>query len=310
MTPSTPQGKHTAGTWIRWLVLPLLLGTATVALVSMTEKQEREIAVAVTFNNLADDLLLMDAPQNTTRLLVSGAPSALDSMDPRETFCRLDLSGLGEGTHTVPVRPENIGLPKEVSLSALLTPQLTIRLETVSRKTVRVMAVLDEKPAPGHTVATVTLRPDRVVLKGPAAMLAKIDTVKTRPINLSAAMESFKKEVPLNLPADIAVDPPLRIVVAEVKVTERIITRVLENMPVSGKGTSAGFRIRPEAIALTVSGPAAIVNTIETNPAFAVTIDLSGLSPGDHTLKAAIGLPVRTALVRVSPERFSVTISK
>jgi YbbR domain-containing protein len=134
--------------------------------------------------------------------------------------------------------------------------------------------------------------------------------VKTRPINLEAASESFKKEVPLNLAETIAVAPPLRIVVADIEVKPRIVTRVLENIPVSGKGTSAGYQIDPPVISLTVSGPEAIVNTIETDPAFAVAVDLVGLSPGTHSLKAAINLPVRTALIHVSPERFSVTISK
>ena len=141
-------------------------------------------------------------------------------------------------------------------------------------------------------------------------MLAGIDTVKTRPINLEDASESFKKEVPLNLPDAIAVDPPLRIVVAHVKVRERIVTRVLENLPVSVKGMSAGHQIDPKTITLTISGPEAIVNIIETEPAFAVTIDLNGLTPGTHSLNAAINLPLRTTLVRVSPERFSVTINR
>jgi YbbR domain-containing protein len=76
------------------------------------------------------------------------------------------------------------------------------------------------------------------------------------------------------------------------------------------KGASSGFRSVPDAITLTVRGPEAIVNAIETDPAFAVTVDLFGLSPGTHSLKASHQSSVRTALVRVSPERFSVTISK
>jgi YbbR domain-containing protein len=292
------------------VILFLLLGAATVALISRTEKQEREIAIAVTFSNLADDLLLMDAPRHSVRLLVLDTASAFETANLSETACRVDLSGLEEGTHTIAVRPVDVDLPKGVALKALLTPSLTVRLETVSQKTVGVIAVLEGLPASGFAVAAVSLKPDRILLRGTATMLAGIDTVKTRPINLEDASESFKKEVPLNLPEAIAVDPPLRIVVATVEVKERIITRVLENIPVSAKGTSAGHQITPDAITLTVNGPEAIVNTIETNPAFAVTVDLSNLTTGSYSLKAAINLPVRTTLVCVNPERFSVTISK
>lgn len=310
MTLSTPSNKPTRGTWIRWLILPLLLGAATMVLISRTDNQKMEIAIAVTVNKISDDLLVMDVPQQSVKLLVSGTPSALETIDSKETTYRLDLSGLGEGTHSVPVHPVNVSLPKGVSLQGLLTPSLTIRLEPVSQKTVGVIAVLEGNSAPGFAVAAVILKPDHIVLKGTTTMLAGIDTVKTRPINLEGASESFKKEVPLNLPDAIAVDPPLRIVVALVEVKERIITRVLENIPVSVKGSSAGHQIKPDVITLTVSGPEVIVNTIETDPAFAVTVDLKGLAPGTYSLKAAINLPVRTTLVRVSPEHFSVTISK
>ncbi len=311
MTPSPASNdKRVNGAWIRGVILFLLLGGATVALISQTEKQEREIAIGVTFRNLSDDLLLIDAPRHLVRLLVSDSTSTLHAIDARETSCWVDLSGLGEGTHTLTVNPADVGLPKGVSLKSLLTPSLTIRLETLSQKTAQVVAILEGQPAPGFALADVSIQPSHILLKGTATMLAEIDTVETRSINLKDASESFKKEVPLNLPEAIAVDPPLRFVVAHVEIKERIITRVLESIPVSVKGASAGFRIQPDAIALTVRGPEAIVSKIETDPAFAVTVDLSDLTAGSHSLKAVINLPVRTKLVRVSPEHFSVTISQ
>lgn len=310
MTSSLPSNKHVRAAWIRWVILSLILGVATVVLISRTEKQEREIAIAVTFDNLPDELMLMDAPRHSVRLLVSDSASSLQTIDANETSCRVDLSGLGEGTHTLAVRPADVGLPRGVSLKSLLTPSLTIRLERLYQKTAEVIAILEGHPAPGFAVAAVSLQPNRILLKGTAAMLAGIETVETRSIDLEDASESFKKEVPLNLPEAIAVDPPLRFVVALVEIKERIITRVLESIPVSVKGASAGFRIDPDAIMLTVRGPEAIVNTIETDPDFAVTVDLGDLATGSHSLKAVITLPVRTTLVRVSPERFSVTISQ
>ncbi len=302
--------KRKNGAWIRWVILSLLLGAATVALIARTEKQEREIAIAVTFNNLSDNMFLMDAPRHSVRLLVSGTAATLHTIDAKKTSCRVDLSGLGKGTHTLSVRPANVGLPAGVTLNSLLTPSLTIRLETLSQKTAEVIAILEGNIAPGFAVAAVSLQPNRILLKGTATMLADIKTVETRPINLEDASESFKKEAPLNLPEAIAIEPPLRFVVAHVEINERIITRVLESIPVSVKGASAEFKIHPDAITLTVKGPEAIVKTIETNPDFGVTVDLSDLATGSHALKAVINLPVRTTLVRVSPEHFSVTISQ
>ena len=196
MQPST----HTPGKWTRWWLLPLVLGAATLFLIAKSEKSELEIAVAVSFENLAGDLLITDAPRHMARLLIGGDAAALKNLDLNTVACRLDLAGLAVGTHTLPVQATDVVLPKGIVLKSLLTASLTLRLETVSLKTVGVVAVLEGNPAPGYAVTAVVLKPDHVVLKGTASRLTDIDTVKTHPINLEAAAESFKKEAPLNLP--------------------------------------------------------------------------------------------------------------
>jgi YbbR domain-containing protein len=309
MTRTAPK-KRSRSAWLWWMIFALLLAGATVALISRSHKRRAEIAIGVSLNNLADNLLVTNSPPPSVRLLVSGPASALESLDPLETSCRLDLSGLGAGTHTVSVNAADIHLSKGLSLSALLTPTLTIRLEALSRKTVHVVAALEGMPAPGYAVAAVTLKPDHIVIKGTAATLAGIDEVKTHPINLGNATASFKQQVPLNLPDTVFVNPPLRIVMADIEVNERMATRVLAKIPVGVINAPARFRIHPAVITLTVRGPEATIKAIETNPAFNVTVDLNGLGPGSHSLKAVINLPDRTVLVNASPARFIVTVSK
>ena len=310
MTTLPTSDKKRSGARMWWLIVALLMGAAILVLIARKENQETEIAVPVTFSNLADDLLLIDAPRQMVKVVVAGSASNVDAIDPLAASCRLDLTGKGKGTHTIPIEMSDVRLPKKITLKRLLTPSLTIQLEQVAVKTVDVIAVLEGNPAPGFAVVDVSLTPNRIVLRGRATMLADINTVKTRPIDLETASEPFKKEVPLNLPEAIAVDPPLRIVVAQVDVKERIITRVLENVPLSGLGSPAGHQIQPETITLTVSGPENIVNGIESDPAFAVTVDLTGLPAGSHRLTATINLPVQIKLVQVSPKRFSVTIQR
>ena len=280
------------------------------ALISKTEKKEWEIDAAAAFTNLAENLMVVDADGQSVRLRVSATPSTIEDAAILKPSCQFDLSGLSQGIHRLAVKTANISLPKGVSFLEPVTPTLTIRLGRKISKTVDVLAELEGEPAPGFVVAAVRLKPDRIQLTGTAAMLEGMDTVRTRPINLNAASESFKKEIPLNLPESVIVDPPSRIVVAEIDIQERLITRLLENIPLTAKGTANGYRIEPKGITLTIKGPEAIVRKIETNPAFSVTIDLEGLAPGSHALKAAIKLPLHTTLVHVSPELFSVTISK
>jgi YbbR domain-containing protein len=307
---SSPPDQPKAGRRIRWLILSLLVGAATLAVMIKTDKQELEIAIPPSFVNLSDQLLLMEPHRQSVNLLISGTAATLETFDGSAVACRLDLATLTAGVHRVPVTPSDVMLPKGVALKELLTTALTIRLETMFTKTVDIVAVLEGSPATGHAVAAVHLKPDRITLKATQALLADIDTVATKPIRLENAAESFKKEVPLDLPETIAVEPPLRIVVAEVEIDPRIVTRVLASIPVAGRGASTGYTINPAAISLTVSGPESVVSAMESDPAFSVAVDLKGLLPGSHTRKAVISLPLQAKLVKADPEDFSVTIEK
>ena len=307
-------GKYVSpGLWLRCSVLVLLMGVTSTAMINEPEEpkeMEREISVSATFTNLAEDLLLIDAGSHSVTLRFSGPSATLNKIDPGQIACTVDLSGRKAGIHRVPINPDDIDLPEGVSVKALVTPELMIQLETASMKLVDVVAALKGKPAPGYTVENVTVVPGRIKIKGTATILDEIDTVNTRTVDLANASDDFKKEVPLLLPEAIVVDPPLGIVVVHVEMTERIVTRVLKNVPVLGKGCAGGFRIEPADIDLTVRGPELIVQAIESDPDFSVTIDLAGLPAGSHMLSATIQLPIRTTLVEAHPDHFSVTIEK
>lgn len=307
--PATKKPPGGLRFWIRWL-LPLCVVIVTAVLIAMDDQQEMEIAVDATFTHLDAALVRVAPMRPIVRLRISAAPSLLSRIDFRQAACRIDLSGLGAGSHTIAIDPADIHLPKGVSLSAVLTRSLVVRLAVIVRKTVAVEAVLAGKTAPGYTVKAVRLKPEQIVLSGTAAALDGIETVKTHPIPLEDASETFKREVPLDLPETIAVEPPLRIVVVEIQIDEQIVTRVLTQVPVAGTGAAEAYQITPNTIDLTVRGPETIVQGIEKSPDFGVTIRLSGLSPGTHQLKATIRLPVQTVLVAASPEHFTVTISK
>ena len=308
--PASPPSRTSGKQWIRWLMVPPLVGAITVAVLSLSVKKEMVVDIAVEAQHLAADMALMEMSRQSVKVVVSGTTRALNAIGPENTACRVDLTDVGPGAHTVVIHPDDVVLPRRVTLIALLSRSVTVRLEALASKTVDVIAVLEGNLAPGLAVKTVSLRPDRITLNGRASQLEDIDTVKTRPIDLAGAAESFKKEVPLDLAEAIETQPPRRIVLAHVEIVERIVTRVLERIPVKITGMPASnlVQIRPDTITLIVSGPENIVKRIEHHRGFAVSINLRGLDPGSHTLMAAIELPVRTRLVNASPEKFSVII--
>lgn len=301
--------KHSLPTWMLRIAVFLFVAVATMALAARIKTQQWEVDVNATFDCLAEDLLIVEA-RKTVRLKLSAAKSINEDEATGKILCRFDLAGLKQGEHHLSVQAATLSLPKGVSLIETVTPTVTVRLEKKASQVIDVLPQLEGDPAPGFAVAAVRLKPDRVRLTATAELIDALETVRTHPINLNGASEPFRQQVPLNLPKAILVDPPSRIVVAEIDILPRTITRRLENFPLTAKGTKLSYRIDPETISLSVSGPEAVVNKIESDPAFSVTIDLEGLKPGAHRLKAAIKLPLDTTLVQAVPELFNVTINK
>ena len=293
----------------RWMILLLLFGAATYLLIKADATRKVELSVPLTFANLSENLFLSDAKQQSIRLVISGPPGNIARIDPAAILCRIDLYGLSQGTHTIPLSTTDILLPEGLHIEKLLTPSLTLQLrEHPPAKEVDIVAVLEGRPAPGYAVAGVTLKPDRITIKGPASELAAIDTVKTKPIELNAASEPFRKEVPLNLGEPLSSASSNNLVIAKIDVRERIVTRLIEKLPVTAKGVRVGYQIDPQTIDLTVTGPEGVIKTIETDPSFRATVDLTDLTEGTHALKATINLPVRVKLVKAFPEQFEVKI--
>lgn len=279
------------------------------ALAARMKTQQWVVDIDATFDGLDENLLIVEA-QKLVRLKLSAVKSVNEDEATAKILCRFDLSGLKQGEHHLAAQTATVELPKGVSLVETVTPTVTVRLGKKASQVVEVFPQLEGDPAPGFAVAAVRLKPDHVRLTATPDFFEALGTVRTHPINLNGASESFKQEIPLNLPKAILVDPPSRIVVAEIDILPRTITRRLENLPLTAKGTELTYRIEPESISLSVSGPEAVVSKIESDPAFSVTIDLEGLEPGAHRLKAAIKLPLDTTLVQAAPELFTVTINK
>ncbi len=279
------------------------------AVASRTQTRQWTVDINATFEGLSDDLMIV-TEKEPVRLKLAATPSVDEDNASAKVVCRFDLAGLKRGTHRLSIEAAMVELPKGVSLITPLTSAVTVRLEKKTSRMVDVLPQLEGDPAPGFAVATVRLKPDQVRLTGTKAMLEALGTVRTLPINLKERSESFKQEIPLNIPETIGVEPPSRLVIAEIDIRPKMVTRRLENLPLAARGTSFNYRIEPETISLAVSGPEAVVSRIESDPAFSVAIDLDGLAPGTHRLKAGIKLPLDTTLVQATPEFFTVTISK
>ena len=289
--------------------LILILGVIAALLFPFASIIETTIRIPVKASDIPDGLILIGQPPSDLELIIRGHKSVIKALPRRFPYYVLNLSMVREGQQTVALDAKNIFLPKTIKIEKITPPSLNLTIEKKIRKTLPIDLLLSGKPASGYTLTGTVVKPDVVVVTGPARSLAGIVRIRTKPINITGTSESFKKEITIDLPENVVMTAPDKIILAEIHVDNRITTRKFRDIKVMAINTPYAVTITPPKIDLEIQGPVNLLDNFYLKEKPAVFVDLKDLEPGIYVRRATITLPVKIILTRVAPEIFSVNIA-
>jgi len=212
------------------------------------------------------------------------------------------------GFNSIPINLEHAGFPKNFSIINVNPAFLNVIADIEIYKKVSVEVFYTGKPASNFFVSDALAKPYSLILRGPEKLLHPIEKVLTKSIDINGASESFKKEITLDLPEDIDIVFPAGVIHAEIFLKEKFAKKIFSNISIKGKNTKYSYSITPLTINIEIKGPVKILEKLKSKKEINVYVDLKGLKPGIYVRRAAITLPVKTTLVGVEPEIFTVKI--
>ncbi len=292
------------------LILCLLLILGAIFLWPGASLKEADVFVPIHFVKMPLGLTLAGPPVRGIEIRVRGPMAAIQALPGLKLRYELDLSGMKAGIQSIPVKKEHIPLPRGISFVGTNPTHLTVRIENETRKSVPVILSLSGKPARGFFMESAVVEPSAVVLAGPESILAAIDKIQTKPVSLNSRSESFKKEIPLDLPETLKIVSALSKIRTEIRIREKISTRKFEDLPVEARYARHPFNITPSSISIEVKGPVRALEKLQTGEHIRVYVDLKGLQPGVYVRRANIALPLKITLVDAKPEIFTVKIRR
>ncbi len=276
---------------------------------SVSSLQETDILIPVVSEGIPEGLTTTGTPLKDIEVSVRGQKSVIRTLPDLKLQYVLDLSGIDIGIESMPINKERITLPEGISIIKITPEFLTVRVEKEIKKELPVKIAFSGKPATGFTVASALAKPLSMILQGPENVLSPIEEILTKPIDIKGLSGSFKKEIALDLPEDIETAAHSGIILAEIVIKEKIVTKKITDIIVNGKGTTYDYSIKPPIIDIEVKGPGHIIEKLHKETGVKVYVDLKGLNPGIYIRRATITLPVKTTLIRVKPEIFTVKIN-
>jgi len=216
-------------------------------------------------------------------------------------------------TFVVELGPADINAPGTARVEFIRPSAVSIRLDREITKEVRVAFDIQNQLPDGYELEAVTVNPESVEISGPARHLARIDSIRTLPIDLDGRIRSINKRrialVPDSRTPGVTLDPPY--VTLDLTIAERFLTAPFSDVPILPL-LPPGRRLRadldPAAAAVTVKGRPKLINNLQADDIrlFVDAASVEETGPVDLSVRAV--LPGGVSVAGIDPPRISVVI--
>jgi YbbR domain-containing protein len=164
----------------------LLLAVSLWFYVTSKGKTEMSLTVPLELRNIPAGMAVVGDVPGTVEARFQGQERALrDIASGKKVVGAVDLSLGKEGENLIRISPDDIRKPSGVIVTHLSPYEITVKLDRIVRKTIRLIPVLSGTPAGGYRLGSVTVSPPRITLEGPSRSVGKLTSLQTMPIDIT-----------------------------------------------------------------------------------------------------------------------------
>ncbi|MBU0465429.1 MAG: YbbR-like domain-containing protein [Proteobacteria bacterium] len=285
-----------------------------------TEPVETDLLLPVDFSNVPENMVLTSFHTDKIEIRIQAHPNLIELINkknihyPVDLYTDLEFDPAGDsdsiepGSYLFPVEEKRIPVDRGIKILSIKPSYLSVQLEKKIRKTFKITVPYIGTPAKGHIALDAATEPASVELIGAASLIQSIKELKTKPIDITNANESFKKKIPLDLenPSIISSSDP--IIIVSVPIQQQRISKTIENIPIQVWNSTLKVNIEPSKINIRIKGPFETLNNKEITDQIYSFIDLKGLAPGVYARHAYINIPWDLMMTDAVPQVFTIKI--
>jgi YbbR domain-containing protein len=196
------QGRNWA---LRLLALGIAIGIWFNASVEdRLASSEKVVEAGVSYNRPRG--LIIINPVRTVQVRLIGSQKAVRQLNPDMVDVQIDLSQAEKGSTVINLGPGNVLAPEGLEVVTIEPSTLRLDLEPEVSLRLPVEPELVGRPAEGAVVEEPEVFPSQVLVTGPESLLARVDSLTTRPISLDGRATTFEETVEV-----VAPDPLIQI---------------------------------------------------------------------------------------------------
>lgn len=302
--------------WRGWLfdnlglkIFALLLASLLYLHVLTDRTTEEVVYFPLEVANLADTLALATDPPAEVGVRLRGTGKQLIRLRYARPTLKLNLGGVAAGLYQRSFGPADVPLEGTVDVSVLeVVDPPDVKLE-VARRSVRQVVVVPNlvgHPARGFVLAgPAVARPSQVRLSGPAAWVARQDTLHTESVNIAGKRDTVENVVPLTPPPDWAHASPGSVLV-EVPIDAEAVKTLTLGVEVRAIRGLLRVEVRPASVTATWRGPRSRAAAIDARR-FRAYVDADRRGRGEWSLPVRLEGPGAGDLV-LEPDSVGVVL--
>ncbi len=167
----------------------------------VTSRGQSEISfdVPIEFKDIPPGLEIVNHSVKVISLNMRGQERLLKNTKPADISVSLDLSKAKKGESTYYVHREDIRLPHAIIVTNINPSNVKVTTEETVKKTVKVIPLVTGEPEKGFSVKSVAVIPRTVEIDGIRPEIARINALKTEPLDVTGMNETFTQDLKLDL---------------------------------------------------------------------------------------------------------------
>lgn len=280
--------------------------------VQLDRRGEKTVPIRAVLGPIPSGLDAGDPTLDATEATVTGPQSVVNGISEVQAPIAIDASGIDIDQLVTLVAIDSTGsqvpalTPIEID-PARVRVQVPVFTDRRS-KTLPVSPVVVGSPAAGFELVSVEVDPPAVSVEGDANDLAGLDRVDTAPIPIAGAASEVVQVVGLTLPPGVQA---LGAGTVQVTITLRpkTATRTFEaGLQLAGARSDRRYELSTDRIVITIGGSVADLDRLSASD-LVLTVDVTGLDVGTHTVPVSANLTTGLAVITSSPNPIQVTVS-
>lgn len=280
----------------------LSVGIAMVLWIVVAGEEEivREYALPLEMTNLPTSLAISGPVVDTVVVRLRAPEAIVRTLTVDRMGARLDLRDAHSGDNPYPLTSDNIHVPSGTEIVNIDPSIIELNLEPKRRKEIPVNPIVEGTPAPDYEVISTSVVPPTILVEGPQAEIARVESASTGLILLHGDETETKRYTVNTVPrtpanSRVRVPNPVPAVVT-IEIREKHERHSFDSVQVRGVGTSWRTLIAPQTMQVILEGPVSLVHRIQSSDLL-VEVPLDTLEPrdADYRVQPRVVFPELTA---------------